>query len=1137
MPVPCRREHDVSNPSPLHQHQLLIVDGACGTNLQGMAIPASAWQGKDGCNELLNLTAPDAIVELHRSFVEAGAQIVETNTFGASRIVLAEYGLEGEVARINAAAVANARRAIRGRPGVFVAGSIGPTTKLVSLGHIARDDLFAAYDEQVRALMDAGVDLLVIETCQDLLQVKTALAACFETMTRAGRSVPVMVSVTVERTGTMLVGTDIAAAAATIAPFPVFSFGLNCATGPADMESHIRHLSHAWAGRISCIPNQGLPEVVNGRTVYPLNPDDYARQMRRFVEEYGVSIVGGCCGTTPAHTRRLVEEMRGVRPARRQPRPVPAVASLYQAVELRQDIPPLIIGEKTNANGSKRFRERLLADDYAGCLQIGLEQEAGGAHVLDLCAAYAGRDETRDMLELVRLFAPAVKVPLMIDSTTPDCIEACLKRYPGRCIVNSINLEDGGAYLRRVCGLLKAHGAAAVALTIHEKGMAMTAADKIATARRIHDIAVGEFGLSPSDLLFDPLTFTVGSGDATLRDAAIQTLDAIRGIKQALPGVGTILGVSNISFGLTPASRRILNSVFLHEAVAAGLDAAIVDAGKVLLLARIAEADRDVCLDLLYDRGRDMDKAPLTRFIGHFSGAGKAADTDEPAAEARTPEQVLSDMVEDGRKDGLEDQLVILLRRSAPMAIINQVLVPAMRHVGELFGRGEILLPFVLQSAEVMKQAVSFLEPLLDKGDTRSATKIVLATVQGDVHDIGKNLVDIILSNNGYTVHNLGIKVPAETIIARARDVGADLIGLSGLLVKSAIVMQESLPQYRAAGLTCPILLGGAALTRKFVAESCVPAYDGPVVYCADAFAGLKAAREFEEGRLRSTVYESGSAGAGAAPGPKEVEVRRDIPTPPPPFTGSRHVIDIDLRAVLPLINEQALFRGRWGYRRAKMTAAAYDDLIATRVRPLFDGFVRSAVEEGCIQPRVAYGYFPCHSDGNTLAVRDGNRTHTFTFPRQAEPPFLCIADFFKTEAEGGDIVGFFVATIGDAIGRRIHELYAGNHYHDYMMLHGFSVEVTDALAEYWHQVMRREWGIATDEPVTPGGFVTQAYRGSRYGFGYPACPDLGAHRPLFSMLRAEAIGVTLTETMEMVPEQSTSAIVVHHPQAKYFAV
>lgn len=1103
-----------------------------------MDIPHSAWVGKEGCNELLNITAPDVIVSLHRSFVEAGANIIETNTFGASRIVLAEYGLEHQVAQINAAAVAHARQAIAGKANVFVAGSIGPTTKLVSLGHISRDALFDNYVEQVRALVDAGVDLLLLETCQDLLQVKTALAACFEIISKAGRDVPVMVSVTVERTGTMLVGSDIAAAAATLAPFPIFSFGLNCATGPADMISHIRYLSQHWQGRISCIPNQGLPEVVEGKTVYPMSPDDYAHQMRAFVEDYGISVVGGCCGTTPAHTRRLVRELSGIKPALRTPEVLPAVSSLYQAVEMRLEIPPFIIGEKTNANGSKKFRELLLANDFHGCLQIAQEQEAGGAHVLDVCAAYAGRDETRDMLELVSLFAQSVKIPLMIDSTTPECIEACLKLYPGRCIVNSINLEDGGAYMRRICRLLKAHGAAVVALTINEKGMAMTAQDKIATARRIYDIAVGEFGLSPSDLMFDALTFTVGSGDETLRDAAIQTLEAIRGIKREMPGVFTVLGVSNISFGLAPASRRILNSVFLHEAVLAGLDAAIVDAGKVLPLARISEADREICLDLLMNRERQADKSPLLCFIDHFKTATEKAASVVAPEESRTAEQVLFDMVVDGRKDGLEDQLNILLRRFQPMAIINQILVPAMRHVGELFGRGDILLPFVLQSAETMKRSVSFLEPLLDKADARHSTKVVLATVQGDVHDIGKNLVEIILSNNGFTVYNIGIKVPAETIIQKAHEVGADIIGLSGLLVKSAIVMKDTLPQYRAAGLTCPILLGGAALTRKYVAESCVPAYPGPVVYCTDAFAGLKAAREFEEGSLKSTVYEPvASATASLKPGPQNLDISRDIEVPKIPFTGLRHVTDIDLQSIFPLLNEQALFRGRWGYRRGKMTAQEYDTLIKTKVRPLYEDFLRASVDDRLIQPKAAYGYFPCYSAGNTLYVRDGAHTHAFPFPRQAEPPHLCIADFFKTEAEGGDIAGFFVVSIGDAISLRTHELYAQNHYHDYLMLHGFSVEVTDALAEYWHQFMRREMGISQAEPASVGGYVTQAYRGSRYGFGYPACPDLDAHKAVFAMLKPELIGVTLTESMEMVPEQSTSAIIAHHPQAKYFAV
>lgn len=816
----------------------------------------------------------------------------------------------------------------------------------------------------------------------------------------------------------------------------------------------------------------------------------------------------------------------------------PSLSSLYQAVELRQEIPPLLVGERTNANGSKSFRERLLADDFEGCLRIGLEQEAGGAHVLDLCAAYAGRDETRDMVRLVTLFARSVKAPLMIDSTTLECIEACLKIYPGRCIINSINLEDGGVYLRRVCRWLKKYGAAAVALTIHEKGMAMTAADKIATARRIHDIAVGEFGLRPCDLLFDPLTFTIGAGDETLRDAAIQTLEAIRGIKAALPGVGTILGISNISFGLAPAARRVLNSVFLHEAVAAGLDAAIVDAAKIIPLASIPEADREVCLDLIYDRRGNSSVPPLTRFIEHFRGAKPAAAEDSEAAGKRRPEEALFQQVVKGDPDGLEDRLSILLGRLKPMAIINDILVPAMRHVGELFGRGEMLLPFVLQSAEVMKKAVAFLEPLMERDTSAQRLTVLLATVQGDVHDIGKNLVDIILTNNGYRVINLGIKVPAETIIEKAREHRVDVIGLSGLLVKSALVMKESMPQYQASGLRVPILLGGAALTEKFVAEQCVPAYDGPVVYCADAFAGLRAVRAYEAGTLQSTRLVAEPAGkATPKPGVKNVEIQRDVPTPTPPFWGFRHVDNIPAAHLFPYVNEQALFRGRWGYRRAKLTAEEYSALIRDKVVPLYEDLKRRAIAENWLTPRAAYGYFRCFSRGDTLYVRDGERLFEFPFPRQAEPPYLCIADFFKTEEEGGDVVGFFVVTIGDTMDRLTHELYHSNRYHDYLIMHGFSVEVTDALAEYWHAVMRRELGIAGQEPSEISGYVTQTYQGSRYGFGYPACPDLEAHRAVFELLRPESLGITLTENLQMVPEQTTSAIVAHHPQAKYFAV
>lgn len=814
----------------------------------------------------------------------------------------------------------------------------------------------------------------------------------------------------------------------------------------------------------------------------------------------------------------------------------PSVASLYQAVELQQEIPPLLIGERANANGSKKFRELLLADDYQACLKIAVEQENRGAHVIDLCTAYAGRDEHKDLTTLVGLCAASLKAPLMIDSTTPECIESCLRIYPGRAIINSVNLEDGGISIRRVCKAAKKYGAAVVALTIDAQGMAMTSAEKLRIAKAIHTIAVDECGLRSHDLLFDCLTFTVGSGDDSLRDAAIQTLEGIRLIKSELPGCLTVLGLSNISFGLAPQGRRILNSVFLHEAVNTGLDAAIVDAAKIIPLARISEEDREVCLDLLYNRQRESAKDPLMHFIDHFSGKTAPADQEGQDSDLTIEEQLFAKVM-DGDKDGVEDLLAILRQRFKPINIINQILVPAMRHVGELFGKGEILLPFVLQSAEVMKTAVSLLEPFMDKTDGNATTKILLATVQGDVHDIGKNLVDIILSNNGYKVYNIGIKVPAETVIEKAKEFQVDMVGLSGLLVKSALVMQDTMPQYREAGLSVPILLGGAALTPKFVAESCVPSYPGPVVYCADAFAGLKAVQEFENGTLTATVYDSASAVKPMKPGVKVLEINRNNPVPEPPFWGQRYVEHLDPAMLFPLVNEQALFRGRWGYRRGKMGAGEYEELINGTVRPLYQQLIERSIAEGWLQPKVSYGYFPCHSLENTLLVEAAGREHAFIFPRQNEAPNLCIADYFKSAGEGGDVAGFFVVTIGDKIGEEIGKLYKANAYHDYLMLHGFSVEVTDALAEYWHRVMRRELGLEGEEQVNGYGAVTQEYQGSRYGFGYPACPDLDAHKPLFAFLKPEGIGISLTENMQMVPEQTTSAIVAHHPQAKYFAV
>lgn len=813
----------------------------------------------------------------------------------------------------------------------------------------------------------------------------------------------------------------------------------------------------------------------------------------------------------------------------------PSVASLYESVDLIQEIKPLIIGERCNSNGSKKFREHLLADEYADCLSMARKQEEAGAHVLDLCTAYAGRDEMRDMTTLVSLFSGSLRTPLMIDSTTPEVIGKALRLYPGRGIVNSVNLEDGGKNIYNVLREVKKYGAAVVALTIDEEGMAMTAEKKLEVARRIHAIAVDEMGLRPQDILFDPLTFTVGAGDETLRDAAVQTMEGIRLIKRELPGCLTTLGLSNISFGLSAASRRILNAVFLHEALEAGLDSCIIDAAKILPLASISEEDREMCLDLLYDRVKSPEKSPLLLFIDHFSQAVLQEEKDE--GQWRLPETQLFDKIVAGNREDLTDVLDMLLQRNTPVGIINDILIPGMRHVGELFGKGEILLPFVLQSAETMKASVRYLEPLMEKSGDENRVRILLATVQGDVHDIGKNLVDIILSNNGYKVFNIGIKVPAETIIEKAREYDVDIIGLSGLLVKSAMVMKDSMAQYEEAGLKVPIFLGGAALTRKFVAESCVPGYTPPVVYNADAFDALKKVRDFEAGTLEPTSWEAASGGKSVTPGRKDAEILRDNPVPEPPFTGSRIVRDIDLEEVLSLINKQALFRGRWGYRRGKMTAGEYEELIKTKVEPLYEEFRRQFLQEGLIRPAAAYGYFPCESRGENLVMFHQDKEFTYSFPRQKEAPFLCLSDYYKSAAEGGDTAGLFVVTIGDEVSKRTAALYKADAYHDYLMLHAFSVEVTDALAEYWHKRMRRELGIAAAEPESILGYVTQQYQGSRYGFGYPSCPDISAHGTLFAMLEPERIGVSLTENYEMVPEQTTSALVAHHPQAKYFAV
>ncbi len=1119
----------------LNDREIIIFDGAYGALIQRMDLPRQVWGDYVGCTEYVNLTAQDTVIGLHTAFLEAGAVVVETNTFGANGIVLAEYGLADRVEEINRVAAQNARRAAESFEGRFVAGSMGPGTKLPTLGHIPVEVLYNVCATQARGLIDGGVDLFIIETCQDLLQIKTALRAVFDTMEKAGRDLEVMVSVTMESTGTMLLGSSIAAVVATLEPFPLFSLGLNCATGPEEMSSHVAYLGKHYPGRVSVMPNAGIPEVKGGETVYPLTPEVFAAKVREFVTEHGVSIVGGCCGTTPDHIRAVRDALAGEKPATRDPAFEPAFASLYEMTPVVQEIPPLLIGERMNVTGSRKFKKFLLADDFDSAVSLGRKQEQQGAHLLDLSVAYAGRDEISDMTEMMTRLRGELRAPLVIDSTLPDVIEAALAQYPGRVLINSINLEDGGANLHRVCALAKRYGAGVVALAIGKDGMAMTTADKVAVAEEIYHLAVDGHGLRPQDIFFDMLTFAIGSGDPSLKQAAVETLDAIREIRRVLPGVYTVLGVSNISFGLPKAGRKVLTSVFLHEAIKAGLDAAIVDAAKILPMSAVTGTDRELCLDLLYFRERE-GVSPLDAFIEHFKDRKETAAAGNDAAEV-TPEQRLENQLISGDGDDLLDLLTILMERNSPLYIINEILVPTMRRIGELFGRGEMLLPFVLKSAEVMKKSVGLLEPHMAKQESDARTRIVLATVQGDVHDSGKNLVDIILSNNGFEVINIGINAPVEKIIDAAKANRADAIGLSGLLVKSAMVMKETMPRYAGAGLDIPILLGGAALTPRFVAESCVPGHSSNVVYCADAFAGLKAMQQVEEGTVSSTVYLPRKERPSVQSRAVNQEVLPAAVIPAPPFFGKRHVTEIETGALLKYLNKQALFRGRWGYRRSKMTADEYAALIREKVDPLFDRFAARVMKGEMGDAKVAYGYFKCRRDENTLIVSDNGREHRFAFPRQSFPPHFCISDFFRSDNAGDDVAGFFVVTLGNKLAEEIRALYESDSYHDYLMLHGFAVELTDALAEHWHAVMRRELGIAEDEPDNPQDFATQRYQGSRYGFGYPACPDLDAHKTVFELLEPAAIGVTLTETMEMVPELSTSAIVVHHPQAKYFSV
>jgi len=1149
--------------------RVVVFDGAFGTYIQGLDLSADDFGGPslEGCNEMLCLTRPDVIAGMHAAFFDVGVDAVETASFGSFSTVLAEYDVAERAHELNVAAARIAREvadgyAADGRPR-FVAGSIGPGTKLPSLGHINFADLRDAYEEQAHGLLEGGADLFVVETCYDLLQAKAAMIACRRAMKSVGRAVPIQVQVTMETTGRMLVGSEVGAALVSLAAMRPDALGINCATGPAEMQEHIRHLRQHSPLPISVLPNAGLPSIVDGHVHYDLTPEQLAEHHARHVAELGVRIVGGCCGTTPEHLRQVVEAVRDLEPAPRTPTFEPAVSSIYSPVPIEQDLSFLIIGERTNANGSRAFRDAMLGGDWDTCVRVGADQVREGAHVIDVCVDYVGRDGALDMDEIARRFATQVSVPLVLDSTETPVLEAGLQHIGGRAVLNSANLEDGelpDSRFDRVMSLARDYGAAVICLLIDERGQARDVEWKMEIAHRIHDIAVERYGLSAGDLIFDALTFPLSTGDDNLRRDAIATIEAIRRIKAEIPGAHTTLGVSNVSFGLNPAARHALNSVFLHEAVEAGLDSAIVHAGKIVPLNRLPDDQREVCLDLVWDRRTDTYD-PLQQLLEVFADV-KSTKTEKVDRSGQPVAERLHHRIIDGDRDGLIADLDEALAAGIPaLDIINDVLLGGMKVVGELFGSGQMQLPFVLQSAETMKMAVAHLEPHMEKvGGSSAKGKLVLATVKGDVHDIGKNLVDIICTNNGYEVHNLGIKVPISEMVAKVKEVEADALGMSGLLVKSTLIMRDNLEELNSLGLAeVPVLLGGAALTRRYVERDLREIYDGRLFYGKDAFEGLSTLDSLM-GMKRTGTWDPDfgtvptgrelperAAPDGAAPVAlprRSPDVADDNPVFVPPFVGSRVVKGIGLDDIAEYANETALYRNQWQFRPEKDAAGKpeSDDEFKARIRAVFRQQLASAKASGVLVPQVVYGYFPANGDGDDLVVwSDESRTTEaarFHYPRQRAAPYLCIADFFRPVSSGEiDYAAFHIVTMGSVVSEATARLFAADEYQQYLLLHGLGVEMAEALAEYWHRRIREEWGFVAEDGPTIGGLFRQQYRGGRYSWGYPACPDLEDNATVAELLGADRLGIEVSEDTgwQYHPEQTTSAIICHHPQSKYF--
>ncbi|CBG74318.1 putative methionine synthase [Streptomyces scabiei 87.22] len=1144
--------------------RVVVADGAMGTMLQAQDPTLEDFQQLEGCNEVLNATRPDIVRSVHAAYFDAGVDCVETNTFGANLTALGEYDISERTAELSEAGARIAREtadeytARDGRPR-WVLGSIGPGTKLPTLGHTTFTAIRDAYRQNAEGLLAGGADALLVETTQDLLQTKASVIAARRAMETAGYDVPLIVSVTVETTGTMLLGSEIGAALTALEPLGIDMIGLNCATGPAEMSEHLRYLARHSRIQLSCMPNAGLPVLTKDGAHYPLTAPELADAQENFVREYGLSLIGGCCGTTPEHLRQVVERVRDLTPTVRDPRPEPGAASLYQTVPFRQDTSYMAIGERTNANGSKKFREAMLEARWDDCVEMARDQIREGAHMLDLCVDYVGRDGVADMAELAGRFATASTLPIVLDSTEVDVIRAGLEKLGGRAVINSVNYEDGDgpeSRFAKVTALAQEHGAALIALTIDEEGQARTPEKKVEIAERLIDDLTGNWGIHESDILIDTLTFTICTGQEESRKDGIATIEAIRELKRRHPEVQTTLGLSNISFGLNPAARILLNSVFLDECAKAGLDSAIVHASKILPIARFSEEEVQTALDLIHDR-RAEGYDPLTKLMALFEGATakslKAGKAEELAA--LPLEERLKRRIIDGEKNGLEADLDEALQTRPALDIVNDTLLDGMKVVGELFGSGQMQLPFVLQSAEVMKSAVAHLEPHMEKSDDEGKGTIVLATVRGDVHDIGKNLVDIILSNNGYNVVNLGIKQPVSAILDAAREHRADVIGMSGLLVKSTVIMKENLQELNQRGLAAdyPVILGGAALTRAYVEQDLHEIYEGEVRYARDAFEGLRlmdALIGVKRGVPGAVLPELRQRRVRAAAGvtaveerPEEGHVRSDVatdnPVPAPPFRGTRVIKGIQLKEYATWLDEGALFKGQWGLKQARTgDGPTYEELVETEGRPRLRGLLDRLQTDNLLEAAVVYGYFPCVSKDDDLIILDddGNERTRFSFPRQRRGRRLCLADFFRPEESGEtDVVGLQVVTVGSRIGEETAKLFEADSYRDYLELHGLSVQLAEALAEYWHARVRSELGFAGEDPAAIEDMFDLKYRGARFSLGYGACPDLEDRAKIAELLEPERIGVRLSEEFQLHPEQSTDAIVIHHPEAKYF--